>query len=306
LSGIVSALFGSASGKMTKRRKNPVHASGKPFRYKLERDKDGNLTGQRVPKEVLTSKRARKEFTRTVNYLERVEAMRPYFRDVFTPDAGFDLRDIDKWTPAKKRKITRYFRIMAPRLTGGEKVVKRYRRQDHLDEAIRSSLQEEMLPGQTAAVFSVDPGQNLKITFNRAHKAKVTRGGILEDEIRFDKNAFLKDWKKEVNKALEQTDAKLFKIITGANRSERTFTRMSLIEEIAILIEQYSLEELDPKSFDDKWFGEWLNGIVGYKGVTMRKLIKTSKDHKVAALERRRQHNKDRAKRRRKYASKNL
>ena len=124
---------------MAKRRKNPVHASGRKFAYKQDE-------GQRVPRTALTTKRQRKEFSRTVNYMERVEKMRPFFRDVFTPDAGFNLHNIDSWTSAQKRKVTRYFRVMAPRLTGGERVVKRYRRPDHLDSAIRSSLQEEMLP----------------------------------------------------------------------------------------------------------------------------------------------------------------
>lgn len=284
---------------MTVCKRNPVHASGKKFQYK-------KIAGQRVPRKPLITKRSRKEFSRIVNYMERVEMMRPYFRDVFTPTAGFNLHDIDDWTPAQKRKVTRYFRVMAPRITGGERVVKRYRRKDHLDSAIRSSLQEEMLPGQTAAVYSVDPGQELQIKFTRKHALIVTRGGILEDEIRFDKNAFLRDWKSEVNKALESTDAKLFKIITGANRSEQTFTRTTLIEEIAQLMESYGEAELDPSEFDAKWFGEWLNGIIAYKGVTMTKLTRISRVHKGEAQERRRQHNKDRAKRRRKYRAKKV
>lgn len=284
---------------MKKRRKNPVHVSGRKFSYK-------KVEGQRIPRKPLTTKRQRKEFSRTVNYLERVEMMRPYFRDVFTPDAGFNMHDINEWTPAQKTKITRYFRIMAPRITGGDRVIKRYRRKDHLDSAIRSSLQEEMLPGQTAAVFSVDPGQELDIKFTRKHVAVVKRGGILEDEIRFDKNAFLRDWKAEVNKALAQTDAKLFKIITGANKSEETFTRADLLEEIASLMELYGEAELDPKEFDAKYFGEWLNGIIGYKGVTMRKLDKITAKHKGEAEARRRQHNKDRAKRRRTFKRKRL
>jgi hypothetical protein len=274
---------------MKKRAKNPVHTTGRKFRFAVKQ-------GVKVPvKGAELNKRERREFSKTVDYIDRVKLMRPYFGDTFKPDKGFNLHDVESWSPAQKTKVTRYFRIMAPRIAGGEKQVKRYRRKDHLLSAIDASLQEERLPGQTAAVFSVDPGQRVEITFDKKHKPIVKRGGITEQEFRFDKNSLMRNWKDEVTSKLAQTDARLFKVIMGANRSEKTFNRDQLMDEIIQLMESYPVRRYGKRRYDDRRFDEWLNGFVAYKGVTMRQMKADIPKHKEIVRQRRLARERERA-----------
>jgi hypothetical protein len=260
-----------------------------------------------VSKKKFLTKAQRKKGIKYDDYYQRVKAMRPYFGEIFSAKAGYDLRRGPKaWTPAQKRKITRYYRVMAPRLGGGDFVVKRYRRPDHLKAAITASLQEEFLPGQRAAIFSVDKGEELQVKITRKRQVLVTRDGLDEQEFIFDRKAFLKDWKAEVERNLAQTDAKLFKVITGANKSKLTFTRAGLIDEIAGMVERYDIESIDASGFDDRFFGEWLNGLVGYKGVTMRQMKVRDTKHQAEVSERRLAHGRARAKRAKSYSQAEL
>lgn len=269
---------------MTKRRKNPVYSSGKRFRYRV-------VDGQKVPPKGQTlTKRDRKQFSKTVAYMERVKALRPFFGDTFKASEGFNLHDVENWTPAQKRKVTRYYRELAPIIASGNFQVKRYRKPERLNAAIEASLQEQKLPGQKVAVFSVDPGERVELEWKaREREPIVKRGGIEEQKLMFDKNAFLADWKSEVERVLSQTDANVFKVVTGRFRTTETFTREAVIDRILAFMVSYPEEMKQSKGFEDKWYGEWLNGIIAYKGVSLSKMRTLSKAHKKEVDARRRE-----------------
>ena len=122
-----------------------------------------------------------------------------------------------------KRKVTDYFRIMAPRLTGGKFVVKRYRREDHRLEAIAASLQEKPLKGQTAALFTVPQDvEKVEVRFTKTKGAVVSSRGVQTWRLLFNKKAFLDDWKAEVHRVLEAAREREL----ARNRERRKVRRM--------------------------------------------------------------------------------
>lgn len=238
------------------------------------------------------SKRERREFSKTLQHLERVEKMRPYFGDVFKPDSGYDLRKPDAWTPAMKARVTKYYRIMAPRLTPENKVVKRYRRKDHIQRAILATYQEKLLPGQTAAVFTVDPGQDLEIEFNKYHEPIVRRAGVRENEYKFDKKNLAADPLAEIARILDEIgdEAKVFKIVTGGNTSSESFTREALIDRVLEWMKSYesadATRQQGPYSFDAQPWDQWMHGVVAMKGTTLRQQAKRDTAHEKAVAQR--------------------
>lgn len=282
------------------RRKNPVYGSGRKFRYVVDQ-------GIRKPPKSLRgklTKREQKEFLRTADYMRRVEQLRPFFGDMFTPAAGYNLHIVDKWTPAMKRKITRYYRIIAPRLQGGNYVVKRYRRKDHLEQAIEASLQEKPLPGQTAAIFSVPPKvRKIDVRFQKGKAIVQEKPGMKRIKIDFDREALARDWRAEVARVLALTDAQIFKIQKGGNLSATTVKgKESVFDEIAEIIEAYSHERAREQRWTRRPWVEWLEGIVAYKGTTMREMDR--RDEQRAEIVYQRQLERNRERRRREYAVK--
>lgn len=289
---------------MVRRKKNPVHSSRRKFRYVVE-------NGIRIPTKDVRgklNKRERKEFLRTVEYMDRVEKMRPFFGELFKPSNGYNLHEVDQWTPTMKRKVTNYFRIVAPRLEGGDFVVKRYRRKDHLDEAIAASLQEKPLKGQKAAIFTVPKGvEKIDVRFTKTRGAVVRQEGIATRSLLFNKKSFLEDWKAEVNRVLDSVpDVRIFKIIKGANLSSDTFTRTQILKEIAAIMELYSEELSEAEGFHQRWFGEWLNGLKAYEGVTISQMRAADRRHKKEVQAREKERNRERRKVRKRIAGRKL
>jgi hypothetical protein len=197
-------------------------------------------------------------------YKERAKRLRPFFGDSFKAANGFDLRSPGKWTPQQKAKVTKYFRVMAPRITGEFKV-KRYRIPERLNSAIDATLQEQPLKGQTAAVFSVyDTREKLDVKIVKG-KAQVKRSGVGQVKLKFDKAAFLADPKKEIDRALSMTDANIFRVLVGGQEQLKTLTRADVENEIMKLVRDYAPANIR-RDQGQRPFDDWLNGVVAYPG----------------------------------------
>lgn len=273
--------------KKRKRRKNPMGFDDPGFvprpKKKKKRTQSGKTKAQR---EALDKKR---------QYKERAKRMRGFFGDEFKATAGYDLRSVDSWTPQQKAKVTKYFRVMAPRITG-DFIVRRYTVPENLDAAIDASLQEKKLPGQTAVAFSVDPGEKLEIKVKRG-VATVKKHGIQRIELKFDKKAFLNDPKAEIDRVLKQTNANVFQILTGGQGQNKTLTRGMVIDEIVSLIEKYPIKKAAGKGSGRgryvRPYTDWLNGLIAYPGTKQKTLTavdKFVKAHVVAVDKRRQDH----------------
>jgi hypothetical protein len=209
-----------------------------------------------------TAKQLEREI-RNLQYKERAKRMRGFFGDMFKAKDGYDLRKVDSWTPQQKAKVTRYFRVIAPRITG-DFIVKRYRKPENITAAIQASLQERVLEGQTAAAFNVDPGEKLEIKI-REGRASVKQGGIDRVRLPFNKAAFLEDADAEIDRVLAATDANVFRVITGGQQQNKTLTREDVKGEIFALIMNYRPEAIR-EEHGQRPFDEWLNGLMAYPG----------------------------------------
>lgn len=242
---------------MTKRRKNPIlhfPTLGDPG-YKARRI---GKTQTKVKRKKLDKKR---------QYKERAKRLRPFFKDMFAAKTGFDLRSPGKWTPAQKARVTRYFRTMAPNITGDFEV-KRYYIPENMAAAVEASLQERSLKGQTAAAFQVDPGERLDIKIKRG-VATIKKHGMARVKLKFDITLFAKDMKKEVERVLSQTDAQVFQILTGAQGQNLVLSREDVMDEIVRLVEAYAPENIRPDQAQ-RPFTDWLNGLIAYEGEVKR------------------------------------
>jgi len=231
------------------------------------------------------------------DYKQRARRMRGLFGDQFKAKDGYDLRKINSWTPAQKAKVTKYFRVMAPHITG-DFVVKRYRRQDSIDAAINASLQEQdvKLKGQTAVAFSIDSGDKLTVKIKRSTKivekarvnkktgemiftdervpvttAHITKNGMGFSKLIFDKQAFLEDPDAEIDRVLADSNANVFRVLVGGQQQNKALTRNMVKDEIFNLIRDYSPRNIERKQ-DQRPFDEWLNGLVAYDGTQKRTL----------------------------------
>lgn len=120
--------------------------------------------------------------------------------------------------------------------------------------------------GQTAAIFKVRKGEAVKVSIIKG-RVKVRRRGVSEDVLTWDRAAFLEDPEAAIDDLLAQTDANVFRILTGANQQLRILTRANLKKEIFALMDRYSEENLEDYEYH---YGEWLNGIVAFPGTTSR------------------------------------
>lgn len=265
---------------MTKRRKNPIMGFPTPGDPGYKHPRYGK-TKTKVQRQKLDKKR---------QYKERAKRLRPFFKDMFAAKSGFDLRSPGQWMPAQKARVTRYFRTMAPNITGDFEV-KRYYILENMAAAVDASLQEMPLKGQTAAAFRVDPGERLDIKIKRG-VATIKKHGMARIKLKFDKRLFMEDPKKEVERVLSQTDATVFQILVGGQGQNVTLRREDVMDEIARLVEEYAPSNIRPDQAQ-RPFTDWLNGLIAYEGAAKKTYSAVDKfvtRHKKVMVKKRQDH----------------
>lgn len=213
------------------------------------------------------SAKVQRKLIKKALYKERAKALRPYFGDTFKASSGYDLRlDPDKWTPAQKAKITKYWRVIAPQIARPHKA-RYFRRKDHLQDAIIYTQQEQFLPGQTAALFAAAPDETLEVKFDKRGEVMVRRQGLDVRKVNFDMHLLLEDPAEAIQEALEELEgATRYKIMMGPHESRGTFTRENILDGIQYFIGQYSDDEFDEYDPKSQHFRNWLGGLIGYYG----------------------------------------
>lgn len=210
----------------------------------------------------------------SATYLRRAKKLRAThaFGDLFSAKQGADFRKRpESWSPQMRARITKYARSLGP-IIAGESVTKRFFRPDNLNIAITASPQRRSLPGQKAAIFPIDKGQSLEVSIDRKHRITVKRGGIEENSMLFDMNALVADADAEVKRVMDQTDAQVFKIITGESESSQGYTRSALTRTIKRWIVRYAKD--DPEK-DIAKFDKWMYGLLAYPKLKVTKRIAT-------------------------------
>lgn len=206
-------------------------------------------------------------YIRQSKLYDRVKALRPFFGDLFKPANGYDLRYIDEWSPSQKKKVNKYWQVMAPLVTRPH-VARYYRKKDHLDAAIVYSQQEQFLKGQTAALFDMNRDEVLKVRFSRSGEINVRRGGVSVKKVYFNPVDLIADPIETVREAAEELEgARRFKLIMGPHESRGYFKSVdSMLDAVASIQAQYGDDEHDESDEYSHYYANWLFGVIGYYG----------------------------------------
>jgi hypothetical protein len=230
-------------------------------------------------------------------YRERVKKLRPYFGDLFRPkpNGDFNLHESpDDWSGPAKTKITRYWRAIAPQIAQPHKP-RYYRRKDHLREAIAYTQQEGgALPGQRAALFSLEEKEKLTVKFTRRGRIKVNRQGVGVEKAYFDPQMMLTDPELAIMDAIDRLPdgAKRFKIMVGPHLSRGTWRAEDIAQGIMFMISKYDDETtMDPEDSHSRYYTNWLFGIAAYysqSGSQLDKWLRTDRKTRDADIAARR------------------
>jgi len=137
------------------------------------------------------------------------------------------------------------------------------------------------LKGQKAAIFPVDDeGDEVEISFTRKHEIqRVVKGGVEEQKIFFDMNAFVRDPEKELERIMEDAPGRFFKFVTGETQSKDTYNRDEMFEVLGRYIERY-----DPT---EKPLGEFLYGIKAFPRIRAAKTMQKRDERHAKEVEKR-------------------
>lgn len=197
----------------------------------------------------------------------------------FDPSHGYDLRHIDEWSPARKRRVRETYervhfllaqkkRIVRPR---GKKTLNTLQQAFHGDTSSRG-LRVAFIPDLEPESL---PGAKRKPARVRIRKSGVVieKGPYSKIAIPFDRVGLARDPRAEVKRALsEHPRARLFFVQAGQFQMANGYTAGTLANRVADLMMRYNGKRPLPagsgNAGDDpryhKW-DLWLSGAFGYE-----------------------------------------
>lgn len=209
---------------------------------------------------------------------DRAGALSPGLRSVakgFSAAEGYNLRDLKagNWTPAMKRKVSRYFHELQ-QLTAQEKVIVHTHSPARLRNAQamgghdpRYKFKVAFLPGSSGA----------QVQWTADNTPIVREKGYSKVPVEFNRRALARDPQREVNRVLDSKAlrrAKRFGIMTGANvmLGGGIPDRIGLFGKIHKLMQAYDGRKPLPRGSGNRGdkpsahhWNKWLFGVVGFE-----------------------------------------
>lgn len=215
-------------------------------------------------------------------YVKKMRALRPYV------NFNYDLRK--PFTKYQKTKINQYFREYE-RLTRDKPYdiqVYRTKNKDRLKKAREFGGNDTRLPGfRVAFIPKTSPEQ--KIKFSKSGDPYIVSKYVREQFIPIDHDILTVDNIKDyIDDKVKNRPEKVFTVQCGDYELKQSFSRDTIWTEVSRLMHDYS----DPET--NKFYGNWMRGLVAYTFTNQDKL-QDYRDAKRAA-----QIKKDRARRRKK------
>ena len=202
------------------------------------------------------------------------------FADGFEARDGFNLREIEDWTPAMKREVTRYFN-MVDDLSSRPFQVHRARSPENI-RAAQEYAQHQTFPEKLKVAFIpvARPGEVADVKIDRRTKEVTVTERDVDARIMTWKKAGLEpeDIAEDPRGAIHQVDdmmeGKLYTILTGEHELKKeAMPPDQVIREIRRLQKKYGTEagfnERDPNSSHWK---NWLFGVKAYDFPRVRDL----------------------------------
>jgi hypothetical protein len=206
----------------------------------------------------------------------------PGLRDVaagFSAADGYSLKNIDKWTPAQKAKITKYFKEL-DQLTAQPRYLFKSRNPEEMAKAKRVSGQDPKYKFKVAFLpytpeKSKKTGEYIKpkITFTK-DGIRIRQRKYSKIEIPLNKVRLAQDHEKEILRAIKANAPKAsrFAVRAGVNEMPGTGDMPNIIRKVGELMNKYDGVTPLPKGSGNKGDGpqhhkwdQWLHSLIGYE-----------------------------------------
>lgn len=171
----------------------------------------------------------------------------------FEAKDGYDLRKINEWTPAQKRKITRYYKELDD-LTSRPFHPFAPRSKSHLKISQKYSQHRSGFPKFKVAFIPTDGSVTPKVKFTKKGEMRVIQKGVEKQAFFLSLNTLLTDPKGAMDSITQATGFDTFTIMAG------THEIFSLLGDSATIADEIAKKQ---KKYDNH--REWLHGVIGYK-----------------------------------------
>jgi hypothetical protein len=234
------------------------------------------------------------------------------FANGFEADEGFDLREIDKWSPSQKSKVTKLYKLV-DHLTARPYHIYRGRKPKNL-RLVQEAAQHEQFPKNLVVAFL--PVSNTKVT----PKIKISKKGIvtvIEGKVRKrsinfkDHGITPKDLEDDAEGIMKELDRRIKgkRYVIQAGKYEivnEVLHPSALPSRIRRYIEKYNATDYDATNPNSSFYGNWLLGVNAYDFDTRPdfKAYRAEKRREKAALKRKRKIAKERF--RKKYGKRHV
>mgnify|MGYP003387470028 CR=1 FL=1 len=209
----------------------------------------------------------------------------------FAAADGYNLHDIDQWTPGQKRRVRDTYQKVY-HLLAQEKRIVRPRSKKNL-KLLQENFHGDIQSGNLKVAFIPDtdpkrlPGAKkarVKIRYT-SHGIVLDRGNYRREWYAFNKRALARDPKAEIGKAIaSMPTAKTFVIQTGEFQTISGLSAESVSNTVQRWMKKYDPKlNVRAKGHD---YRKWLNGIHGYsfgRGIDSGKMTKAISEGREAA-----------------------
>jgi len=216
----------------------------------------------------------RRKVTKTEKrYKEDVKLLRQYFNN-FGPK-NIDLRK--HLSPQQKAKITRYSEDLSEIISGSFRKVPIYR---YKTKKKKRKIQESVHQGayysphlKYALVPVPSPKSEPKIEIHRDGSVVVSDSGVYRTYVNFNFDDLVMDRYNRIQEILDQfSNVRSWFISAGNHEIHRSPEAVNMPPDadhinfvLERLMEQYGADKYDPENPSSHFYGNWLNGLIGYR-----------------------------------------
>jgi hypothetical protein len=190
---------------------------------------------------------------------------------------GFDLRDIDSWTPAEKSKVTRLWNLV-DELTAKPFQVVRKRKPENI-RAVQEFAQHETYPKElkVAIIKVAYPEEKATVRIDpKTREVSVTERGVTRRSHDFDEyvdyDALEADPRGTIKGMIDAIpESQMYGIQAGKYEVDQTYTKRGVTTAIINLMAKYSKAEgFNPNDKNSSHWSNWLGGVVAYEYTTIK------------------------------------
>lgn len=208
---------------------------------------------------------------------------------------GYNLREIDDWTPAEKSRVTKLWNLVDD-LTAKPFQIVRKRKPENI-RAVQEFAQHETYPPElkVAIIKVAYPEEKADVYVDPdTLEVSVTERGVTRRSHDFTKMVDMDELEDDPREAIKSVvaatpESQMYGIQAGKYEVNRTFTERGVTTAIINLMNEYSEENgYDPDDKNSSHWSNWLGGVVAYEydTVTEARAYLASEEHAADAVSR--------------------